>query len=312
MVGPVPGGVLDAAGYFLELALWVGPLFVLASFLVGIVEEYLSPERLQELMEGQRGGRGTVSATALGAVTPFCSCASIPVVAALLKARAPLGISLSFLIASPLINEVAILLLGGLFGWDVAALYVALTFVTVVVLGLVVDRFELHHHIKVDRAPQPVADGGTATDCAPGPARTPTHREHLRSGARRALTFFFDMAPYLILGMALAAVLHEFVPVQWIQGLLGSENPVAVPTATFLGAPIYVSISAMLPLASSLVDQGISLGTVLAFVIGGAGVSIPNLVILTKFFDRYLLALYVAIVASVGITVGVVLNALPF
>lgn len=314
MEGDILEAVSESVTYFVELAVWLIPLFLVASFLVGVVEEFLPPERLQELLRNQRGARGNVISTALGAVTPFCSCASIPVLAGLLQAGAPLGIAMSFLVASPLINEVALLLLGGLFGWRVAALYVGITFVAVVVLGLMVDMWDLDDHIKIDRtATDPIADGGTSTEYETcNSIVTRTRSEHLCSAGRRALSFSYEMSPYLLGGMVLGAVLHGFVPTIWIQAVLGSENPAAVPIATFIGAPIYLSISAMLPLASSLVDQGIPLGTVLAFVIGGAGVSIPNLIILAKFFDRYLLTVYVLVVVTVGIFVGTIFNLLTF
>jgi uncharacterized membrane protein YraQ (UPF0718 family) len=312
MVGDIIWAVRDSARYFVELAVWLLPLFLVASFLVGIADAYLPPERLQRLLREQRGARGNVIAAVIGAVTPFCSCASIPVLAGLLQAGAPLGIALSFLIASPLINEVAILLLVGLFGWRVAAFYVGMTFVTVVAVGLIVDQLALDTHVKIEQTvPHPTPDGGTpqGRTCESVAART--HRDHLRAAGRRALAFCFEMAPYLLLGMVLGAALHGFVPATWIQSVLGAENPAAVPMATVVGAPIYVSISAMLPLASSLADQGIPLGTVLAFVIGGAGVSIPNLVILANFFDRYLLSIYVLVVVAVGVIVGTIFNILP-
>lgn len=312
MVGDIIWAVRDSVRYLIELAVWLIPLFFVASFLVGIADAYLPPERLQRLLREQRGARGNVIAAAIGAVTPFCSCASIPVLAGLLQAGAPPGIALSFLIASPLINEVAILLLVGLFGWRVAAFYVGMTFVTVVAVGLIVDRLDLDTHVKIEQTvPHPIPDGGTpqGRTCESVAART--HRDYLRAAGHRALAFCFEMAPYLLLGMLLGAALHGFVPATWIQSILGAENPAAIPIATVVGAPIYVSISAMLPLASSLADQGIPLGTVLAFVIGGAGVSIPNLVILANFFDRYLLSIYVLVVVAVGVIVGTIFNILP-
>jgi uncharacterized membrane protein YraQ (UPF0718 family) len=313
MVGDIIWAVRDSARYFVELAVWLLPLFLIASFLVGIAEAYLPPERLQRLLRNQRGARGNVIAAAIGAVTPFCSCASIPVLAGLLQAGAPLGIALSFLIASPLINEVAIILLGGLFGWRVAAFYVGMTFVTVVAVGLIIDQLDLDAHVKIEQTvPHPAPDGGTPQEqCVDESMAARTHRDHLRTAGRKALTFCIDMAPYLLLGMVLGAALHGFVPTTWIQSILGPQNPAAVPVATVVGAPIYVSISAMLPLASSLADQGIPLGTVLAFVIGGAGVSIPNLIILANFFDRYLLSIYVLVVVAVGVIVGTIFNMFP-
>lgn len=300
--------VLGSVQYFIDLAIWLVPLFLLASFLVGLVEEYFPPERIRALLERQSGPRGVLTAGAAGALTPFCSCASIPVIAGLLQAGAPLSVAMAFLIASPLINEVAILLLIGLFDIEVAVFYVVMTFGALVVFGLLVSRIDVDHHVKV--GPTLAADGGQPLANPPQAQRSITHRQHVTSAVERALSFVREMSPYLVGGMLLGAAIHGFVPTTWIQGALGAGNQLGVPVATVAGAPMYVSISAVLPIASSLADQGVPIGTVLAFVIGGAGVSVPNLVLLNKFFDRYLLGLYVAAVLAIGILVGLLFNTL--
>lgn len=299
-------GLSGSVQYFVELAIWLVPLFLLASFLVGLVEEYVPPERLRELLERQSGPRGIVTAGVGGALTPFCSCASIPVVAGLLQAGAPLSIAMAFLVASPLINEIAILLLVGIFSLKIAVYYVAITFGALVVFGLIVGRFDVDTHVKV--GPTIATDGGQSATGSTSEPQPRSHWEHFFSAIDRASAFVREMSPYLVLGMVLGAILHSFVPADWIRVALGANNSLGVPIATVIGAPMYVSISAVLPIASSLADQGVPIGTVLAFVIGGAGVSIPNLVLLNKFFDKYLLSLYVLAVIAIGVLVGMVFN----
>ncbi len=305
--------LLDSWDYFLYLAVVLVPLFIGASFLVGLAQEYLPPEKVERKLHGHDEGTGNVAAAGFGAVTPFCSCSTVPILAGLLQAGAPLGLAFSFLLASPLVNWIAVVLLLGLFGIEVTAYYVTITFVAAVVGGIIIGRLGLVDHVKevriTDSTSQAVADGGTVDCCAGGTANVEqTHRQHFESAAREAWSFFVDTLPYLILGMTIGALIHGAVPVDVIHTVLGSENPLAVPLAALAGAPVYISLSGMLPIAASLSEQGIAIGTVLAFVIGGAGVSIPNLILLNKLFKRRLLLVYAGTVVTIGITVGVVFN----
>jgi len=307
-------GLVDSWNYFVHLAIILVPLFIGASFLVGLAQEYLPPEKVERKLRGHDEGSGNVAAAGLGAVTPFCSCSTVPVLAGLLQAGAPLGLAFSFLLASPLVNEIAVLLLVGLFGIEVTLWYIAMTFVAAVVGGLVIGRLGLTEDIKevritndTDRAV--AADGGTVDCCAGETTGTErTHRQHVESAARDAWSFFVDTLPYLILGMVIGALIHGVVPVDVLRTVLGPENPLAVPLAALAGAPVYVSLSGMLPIAASLSEQGIAVGTVLAFVVGGAGVSIPNLVLLNKLFKRRLLLVYAGTVVTIGVVVGVAFN----
>jgi uncharacterized membrane protein YraQ (UPF0718 family) len=231
-----------------------------------------------------------------------------------LQAGAPLGLAFSFLLASPLVNEIAVLLLVGLFGIEVTLWYIAMTLAAAIVGGLLIGRLGLTEQVKDVRiageTDQAVAaDGGTVECCAGGSTRTEqTHKQHFASAARDAWSFFVDTLPYLVLGMVIGALIHGVVPVDVLRTVLGPANPLAVPLAALAGAPVYVSLSGMLPIAASLSGQGIAIGTVLAFVIGGAGVSVPNLILLNKLFKRRLLIVYAGTVVTIGVVVGVVFN----
>jgi uncharacterized membrane protein YraQ (UPF0718 family) len=324
----IPPALVESAAFFVHLAVVLVPLFVAAAFLVGLAEEYLPPERVEQRLRGHDEGAGNVVAAAFGAVTPFCSCSTVPALAGLLQAGAPLGLAFSFLLASPLVNEIAVVFLVGVFGLKVTALYVVTTFVAAVVGGVVVGRLGLEDHVKdldaltggageadgTDAASglDPVAtDGGNLTcGCETAtPDRRP-HRERVGTAARGALSFLRETFPYLLAGMTAGALLHGVVPVDVVMTVLGPENPLAVPLAALAGAPLYVSMSGMLPIAASLGEQGVPVGTVIAFVVGGAGVSIPNLVLLSKLFERRLLAAYVGTVVAIGTAVGTVFNVL--
>jgi uncharacterized membrane protein YraQ (UPF0718 family) len=371
---------VDSAAYFVHLALVLVPLFVGASFLVGLAQEYLPPERVGQVLRGHDEGAGNVAAAGFGAVTPFCSCSTVPVLAGLLRAGAPLGLAFSFLLASPLVNEVAVVLLLGVFGLEVTVWYVATTFTAAVVGGLVVGRLGLGDHVKEIGRPSGerggvatdggtadcgtadgdsadcgtgdggsadcgTADGGSAdcgtgdggsTDCGTGDGGTAgcgtadggstdcggvdreagsgddvrrTHRQRVGAAAGEAWSFLRESLAYLVLGLVAGALIHGAVPVAVVQAVLGPSNPFAVPLAALAGAPVYVSMSGMLGIAAALGDQGVPTGTVLAFVVGGAGVSVPNLVLLNKLFDRRLLLVYAATVVTIGIVVGLLFNA---
>lgn len=302
--------LLDSWDYFLHLSTILVPLFIGASFLVGLVEEYLPPEKVEAMLQKRNRGSGNVAAAGLGAVTPFCSCSTVPVLAGLLGAGAPLGLSFSFLLASPIVNEIAAFLLLGLFGIKVTAIYLVSALVAAIVGGIVIDTFDLGHLVKdvrITTNDRTVAtDGGTASCSCSSSSQTKSHRERVETAAGGTWSFFRDTFPYLLLGMTLGALIHGAVPASWLQQVAG--NPLAVPLAALAGAPLYVSMAGMLGIAAPLVDQGVPIGTVVAFVVGGAGISIPNLILLNKLFERKLLVVYAVTVVAIGTTLGYGLN----
>lgn len=343
--------LVESGEYFIHLLVRLVPLFIAASFFVGLAQEYLPPERVEAVLRERSQGSGNVAAAGLGAVTPFCSCSTVPVLAGLLGAGAPLGLAFSFLLASPIVNWIAVFLLLGLFTVDVTILYLVSTLSAAVLGGLLIGQFDFEHLIKDVQVTtgnrRITTDGGTAhpsdasrettSDSAgsapsksraetPGqssngskdqccseqaqPNRVPdrSHRERFATAGRGALSFFRDTIWYLLIGILIGALIHGAVPDGLLLTIAGPNNPFAVLIAVLVGAPVYVSISGMLPIAAALADHGIPIGTVLAFVIGGAGISIPNLILLNALFERKLLAIYAGTVVAIGITVGVLFN----
>ena len=321
----IPAGteaaLLDSWDYFFHLATILTPLFIGASFLVGLAQEYLPPARVEEMLQARDHGSGNVLAAGLGAVTPFCSCSTVPVLAGLLGAGAPTGMAFSFLIASPIVNWIAVFLLFGLFGAGVTIAYVTTALLAAVIAGLVIGTLDLSEYIKDVRittggreiatdggtSPSVPADASGCSECSTA-ATNRTHKARVTAAGEGAVSFFRDTLPYIAIGIAIGALIHGAVPAAFLQRVAGPENPLATPIAALAGAPIYVSISGMLPIAHSLTEAGIPIGTVIAFVIGGAGISIPNLILLNKLFERRLLAIYAATVVTVGITIGVLFN----
>ncbi|MDQ2050171.1 permease [Natronolimnohabitans sp. A-GB9] len=307
--------LVDSAEYFVHLAIVLAPLFVGASFLVGLAQEYLPPERVEAMLRSRDHGSGNVLAAGLGAVTPFCSCSTVPILAGLLGAGAPTGLAFSFLLASPIVNWIAVVLLFGLFGTSVTVAYVVTALFAAIVGGIIIGTLNLDNYVKDVRITaggrEITTDGGSAagaSSCACRGSATRSHRERIVAAGRGSLSFFWDTLPYIVVGITIGALIHGAVPETLLQRIAGPENPLATPMAALAGAPIYVSISGMLPIAHSLAEQGIPIGTVIAFVIGGAGISIPNLILLNKLFERRLLAIYAGTVVAIGITVGVLFN----
>lgn len=331
----IPSGteaaLVESADYFVYLLVRLVPLFIAASFFVGLAQEYLPPERVEAVLRERAQGSGNVAAASLGALTPFCSCSTVPVLAGLLGAGAPIGLAFSFLLASPIVNWIAVFLLLGLFSVEVTILYVAATLTAAILGGLLIGRFEFEHLIKdveitaggrtittrggAGGDESTVTDGGTAEsdpcECAEStvtdlPERS--HRERFLTAGEGALSFFRDTVWYLLLGILIGALIYGAVPESLLLAVAGPDNPFAVVLAVLIGAPVYVSISGMLPIAAALASQGVPIGTVLAFVIGGAGISIPNLILLNAIFERKLLLVYAGTVVAIGVTVGVLFN----
>lgn len=305
--------LVETASYFVSLAGILFPLFVAASFMVGLIQEYLPPARIEAALSRFDGGAGNVAAAGLGGVTPFCSCSTVPILAGLLGAGAPMGIAFSFLLASPIVNWIAVFLLLGLFTMEVAVLFVVWTLGLATVAGIVIGRFELDHLLKTrliaSAACSPVTDGGTSCGCG-NADRQRSHTERVTSAAYGSIGFLRETTGYLVVGMVMAALIHGVVPETLLPSTLGSTNPLIVVVAAVAGAPVYISMSAMLPIAYALVEAGMPIGTVLAFVIGSAGVSLPNLVLLNALFTRRLLAVYAGLVVMIGVTIGWLFNLL--
>ena len=289
------------------------PLFIGASFLVGLAEAYLPPERVESILRSRDQGSGNVLAAGLGAVTPFCSCSTVPILGGLLGAGAPTGMAFTFLLASPIVNWIAVFLLFGLFGAGVTVAYVLMALLAAVVGGMIIGMVSLDNYVKDVRITtggrEIATDGGSGGGCGCSSSTTPSsHRERISAAGSGALSFFWETLPYIIVGITIGALIHGAVPAELLQRIAGPGNPLATPIAAFAGAPVYVSITGMLPIAHSLAEQGIPIGTVIAFVIGGAGVSIPNLILLNKLFKKRLLVIYAGTVVVTGITVGVLFN----
>jgi len=280
-------------------------LLVLIIFIVGVVRTYFSPEKTRKALEGKPLFVGNVMASMLGIVTPFCSCSAIPLFLGFVEAGIPLGVTFSFLIAAPMINEVALVLLIGLFGWKVALIYV-LTGLTIAILsGFLLEKLKLERYVAdwvyKTKANQSLEDEVSMT-----------FSKRIAAGGDVVKEIVGKIWIYILIGIAVGAGAHGFVPDAYLAGALGSQNWYSVPLAILVGIPLYSNAAGIIPIVSVLIEKGVTLGTALAFMMSVIGLSLPEIIILKKVLKWQLIGIFIAVVALGIVLVGLIFNYLVF
>lgn len=270
-------------------------------FSVGLLNTALSPERVRDFLSGRRLATGLGLAVVLGAVTPFCSCSSVPLFIGLVAAGVPLAVTLTFLIASPLISETGIVLMGGTFGWDVAAMWVVAGSVLALLAGWVLSRFDL------DRWVEPFVFTTRTVQLATAPTR-PTLGERVDASWSEARDVVARTWAYVLVGIAIGAVIHGWVPAGFFERYAGGRSPLAVLVATVSGVPLYANPAGVVPLAEALHAKGAALGTVMAFMMSVVALSPPSFVMLRRVLKPPLLVIFGGIVTAGIVIIGVVFN----
>ena len=276
-------------------------LLTLVVFGVGIVRTFVTPDRTRRILAGRRESSGNVLAALLGVVTPFCSCSAVPMFIGFVTAGVPLGVTFSFLIASPMINEVALVLLLGLFGWKVAAIYAGTGLLIAVAAGWTMGRLRLEKWVE---------PWVYETEVGPG-----ADEEHLdwAGRARHGLSAVREIVGkvwiYVVLGIAVGAGIHGYAPEDFLASIMGKSAWWAVPAAVLLGVPMYSNAAGIIPIVQALLGKGAALGTALAFMMAVIGLSLPEAVILRKVLTMRLLMTFFGIVAGGILIVGYVFNA---
>ena len=304
VLGLLPGSRLgEALRFFFYDVPKVFLLLVTVVFAMGVVHTFISPERTRAWLAGRRLGLGNVMAAGLGVVTPFCSCSAVPLFIGFLSAGVPLGVTFSFLISAPMVNEVALALLWGLFGWKVAALYLVLGLAVAILAGLVIGRLGLEHHLEDWVRAIRV---GAPPDLGDGP---PTWPERLRAGMAHVEEIVGRVWPWLVAGIAVGAGIHGYVPQDFMAGIMGKAQWWGVPAAVALGVPMYSNAAGILPVIEALLGKGAALGTALAFMMSVIALSLPEMIILRKVLKPALIAVFAGVVACGIMLVGFVFNA---
>lgn len=308
LLGDVVG--LDLAGrlgsgihFFFYDSVKIALLLVGIIFLVTVLRSFMSVERTRALLGGKREGLGNVMAAGLGVVTPFCSCSAVPAFIGFVAAGVPLGVTMSFLIASPLINEVAIALLFGLFGPGPTLMYVGAGLVIAIVAGFVLGR------LRMERWVEPFVFetrlGGKVIDSTAGL----TWDDRIQMGVEEVVTILKKIWPFLLVGIGLGAVIHGWAPEDFFATYAGADNPFAVLIAVAIGVPLYSNAAGVLPLVDALYDKGLPMGTLLAFMMAVVALSLPELILLRRVLKPRLIATFVGVVAAGIVVVGYLFNA---
>jgi len=271
-------------------------------FVMGVVQTFFAPERTRALLSGRREGAGNVMAATLGIVTPFCSCSAVPLFIGFLSAGIPLGVTFSFLVSAPMVNEVALVLLFGLFGWKVAALYLTLGLAVAIAAGVVIGRLHMEAHLE-DWV-RPIIEAGVINSGD----LTPTWAERFDAGRAHVREIVGKVWPYVVAGIALGAGIHGYVPEDFMAAIMGRDAWWSVPVAVALGVPMYTNAAGIIPIVEALIGKGAALGTVLAFMMSVIALSAPEMIILRKVLKPRLIATFAGVVAAGILLVGYVFN----
>jgi uncharacterized membrane protein YraQ (UPF0718 family) len=293
----------EAVAFFLYDTPKVMMLLVLVVFGVGVIRSFFSPERTRALLAGKSLIAGNVLAALLGIVTPFCSCSAVPLFIGFVTAGIPLGVTFSFLIAAPMVNEIALGLLYGLVGWKVAALYAATGLSIAVAAGWIIGRMKMERHVE-DWVTQMNAVASGAVD------EKMTWPERYRYGWNAVVEIIGRVWKYILLGIALGALIHGFVPETFMARIMGHGTWWSVPLAVVLGVPMYSNAAGIIPVVEALLGKGAALGSTLAFMMSVIALSLPEMVILRKVLKPRLIAAFIAVVAAGILVVGYLFNAL--
>jgi len=272
-------------------------------FVMGIINSWFTPERTRALLAKRGEGGANVLAALLGIVTPFCSCSAVPLFIGFVESGVPLGVTFSFLISSPMVNEVALTLLFGLFGWKIALLYLGLGLSVAMTAGWVIGRLKMEAHLEewVQQMPKVSADD---------PLQNVSLAERVDGGFSAVRQIVGKVWPYVVVGIAIGAGIHGYVPEAFMASFMGKEAWWSVPLAVLMGVPLYTNAAGIIPIVQALLAKGAALGTVLAFMMAVIALSLPEMIILRNVLKPRLIATFVVVVASGILLVGYIFNAL--
>ncbi|NTV26804.1 MAG: permease [Chlorobiaceae bacterium] len=304
LLGPARTGAFGLAFRFFVFEVPKVLMLLLAVvFAMGVVHTFVAPERTRALLSGRRTGIGNVMAASLGVVTPFCSCSAVPLFIGFLQAGVPLGVTFSFLVSAPMVNEVALALLFGMLGWKVALLYMSMGLLIAVVSGFVIGRLHLEHHLEdwVRQLQNSAGDCGYEAPAMTWPDRFGEGLKHVREIVGRVWL-------YIVLGVGVGAAVHGYVPENLMASIMGKSEWWAVPAAVIIGVPMYSNAAGILPVVEALLGKGAALGTVMAFMMSVIALSAPEMIILRKVLKPTLIAVFAGVVALGIMVVGYLFN----
>jgi len=291
----------DALNFFIYDTIKIFLLLTTIVFAVAVIRAYFSPEKTRRILSHKKEIIGNMLAALLGIVTPFCSCSAVPLFIGFVEAGVPLGVTFSFLISSPMVNEVALIMLWGLFGWKIAVIYAGTGVVLAILSGIVIGKLRMEKYVQDSVWEMKVGE-----------------MEVMETGFRDKLLYARDYTkdllkklwPYVVIGIGLGAIVHGYIPTDFVVKYAGPGNPFAVLVAVLVGIPLYSNAAGMIPVVQALVGKGMAMGTVLAFMMSVTAISFPEAVILKNVLKMPLIVTFFSIVAVGIIIVGYLFNAL--
>jgi len=291
----------ESLNFFIYDTIKVMLLLAFMTFLVGIIRTFVTPVRVRKWLGGRKEGVGNALAALLGVPTPFCSCSAVPLFIGFVEAGVPLGVTFSFLISAPLVNEIALALLFGLFGWEVALLYAGTGLLIAVFAGILIGRMGLEKEVE-----------GFVYELKAGKINEKkfTWAERIEFAKSQMFDITRRVGPFIILGVGVGALIHGFVPVGFLADIAGKDNPLAVPIAVLIGVPLYSNAAGTIPIVQALMAKGMAMGTALALMMSITALSLPEMIILRKVLKPKLIAIFAGILAVSFVIVGLLFNAL--
>ncbi|TGE32914.1 permease [Desulfosporosinus sp. Sb-LF] len=300
LIGLLPNSHMGAAvDFFIYDTIKIFLMLAIIIFFVSLIRSFFPPERTKRILSYKREYVGNILAALLGIVTPFCSCSAVPVFIGFVESGVPLGVTFSFLISSPMVNEVALIMLWGMFGWQIAAIYIATGITVAIVGGLVIGKLKLEH--LVEEYVYNIKMGETELAAL-------TWRERVEYAWEYVVDILKKVWLYVIIGIAIGGVMHGYAPADFLVKYAGKDNLFAVPLAVLIGVPLYSNAAGIIPIVHVLMEKGMALGTVLAFMMAVTALSLPEMIILRKVLKPKLLGTFVGIMTVAIIFVGFLFN----
>ena len=297
-----PGSHLgEALDFFIYDTVKIFLLLATIIFAVAIVRSWFPPEKTKQILSQKREYIGNILAALLGIVTPFCSCSAVPLFIGFVESGVPLGVTFSFLISSPMVNEVALIMLWGMFGWKIALLYIGSGLLVAIIAGIVIGTLKMEGYVQDYVWKMQV--GSAAIVEQRWPERFSYARDYM-------IGLLKKIWPYVIIGVGIGAFIHGYVPADFLTRWAGRDNPLAVPIAVALGVPLYANAAGIIPIVQALTAKGMAIGTVLAFMMAVTALSLPEAIILSNVLKKPLLATFFGIVALAIVMVGYLFNAI--
>ena len=299
-----PGSRLaDALEFFIYDTIKIFLLLSVIIFIVSLIRSYFPPERTKRILSHKKEFIGNILAALLGIVTPFCSCSAVPLFIGFIEAGVPLGVTFSFLISSPMVNEVAVVLLWGLFGWKIAVIYLGTGLIVAIIAGMIIGKLKLEKW--VEEYVYKIKSMGTAVDIT-----KQAFKDRLVYARENTTDILKKVWAYVLVAIGIGGFIHGYVPEDFLVRYAGPQNPFGVPVAVALGVPLYSNAAGVIPIVYALMEKGMSTGTVLAFMMAVTALSLPEMIILRKVLKVPLLGVFVGIMTVAIIGVGYLFNAI--